>query len=245
MLGDHAQQKGSLVEPERLRFDFSHFEAPTEEELNQIEAIVNQKIRELDEVNVTLTSLDEARKMGATALFGEKYGEQVRVVSIGDFSMELCGGTHVNNIGRIGLVKVVSESSVGAGMRRIEALTGSQALAYLNDSERELKQVSARLKTAPHELTERIDALFQQLREKERELESLKTRLSGRQAAGLLEQAMDIAGVKVLVAELPNQDMNSLRANAEKLRDKWEVQWWYLVPVQKGRSAWWLLWPNP
>jgi alanyl-tRNA synthetase len=220
VLGDHAQQKGSLVEPERLRFDFSHFEAPTEEELNQIEAIVNQKIRELDEVNVTLTSLDEARKMGATALFGEKYGEQVRVVSIGDFSMELCGGTHVNNIGRIGLVKVVSESSVGAGMRRIEALTGSQALAYLNDSERELKQVSARLKTAPHELTERIDALFQQLREKERELESLKTRLSGRQAAGLLEQAMDIAGVKVLVAELPNQDMNSLRANAEKLRDK-------------------------
>jgi alanyl-tRNA synthetase len=220
VLGEHAEQKGSLVSPERLRFDFSHYAAPTPEELQQIEDIVNQRIWELHEVDVTLTSLEEARRMGAVALFGEKYGDEVRVIQVRDVSIELCGGTHVQNSGQIGLMKIVSEGSVGAGLRRIEALTGETAFHYLAEQERELREAAAVARVAPNEVAERMEALTRQLREREKEVEILRARLAAQSAAALLEQARDIEGVKLLVGQLPGLDMAALRQNGEMLRDR-------------------------
>lgn len=220
VLGEHAQQKGSLVEPERLRFDFSHFAPLSEEDIQRIEEIVNLKIWELQPVEVALTSLEEARKMGAMALFGEKYGDEVRVISIGDFSRELCGGTHVENTGQIGILKIINEGSIGAGLRRVEALTGSGALAHLTGSEKELKRAAAVIKAPPQELVERLETLNRQIKEKEKEIEVLKGKLSRQEAGNLLHHATEIGGIKVLVTEMPGQDMNTLRQNAEMLRDK-------------------------
>lgn len=220
VLGEHAQQKGSLVEPERLRFDFSHLAAVSEEELARIEELVNQAIWNMYEVKTVRKSIDEAREMGAIALFGEKYGDEVRVVKISDYSMELCGGTHVSNTGQIGLFKILSEGSVGSGLRRIEAVTGLYALNYLNRMEKELKTTAVRLHTVPVQVSERVEALNHTLKEKEREINELKASISKAASADLVDQAYEIKGVKVLFAEVPNLDMNSLRQNAEMLRDK-------------------------
>lgn len=220
VLGEHAQQKGSLVEPERLRFDFSHFEALTEDELERIESLVNEKIWELLPVRTIETTLEEARKMGAMALFGEKYGEKVRVVEVEGFSRELCGGTHVKNTGEIGLFKIVSESSIGSGLRRIEALTRHRALEYLKKAEKDLQAVAALYRVAPGEVLNRTEALQRQLKETEKELEALKVNLDRAKAASVLDAARDINGVKVLIAQVEVSDMNSLRQNAEMLRDK-------------------------
>ncbi|MGE5371963.1 MAG: alanine--tRNA ligase [Solirubrobacterales bacterium] len=220
VLGEHAQQKGSLVEAERLRFDFSHFAPVTAEELRRIEDIVNQRIWAVSPVTTTETDVDAAKRMGATALFGEKYGDKVRVVEVPDFSMELCGGTHVGNTGQIGLFKIISESSVGAGLRRIEAVTGLVALEMLRRAEDTLAQTAAVLKTNPAEVQERAETLLRQARETERELETLKAQLEKEKATDVLDQVRDIAGVKTLVAEIQASDMNSLRQNAELLRDK-------------------------
>jgi len=219
-LGEHAQQKGSLVEPERLRFDFTHLVAMTEEELQQVEAIVNQAVWSLYPVDTTVTSIAQAREMGATALFGEKYGEEVRMVVVGDFSRELCGGTHVKNSGQIGVFKLFSESSIGSGLRRIEALTGAHALAYLNGAEAELKAAANVLKTTPTELGHRIEGISRTLKEREREIESLKGKLSSASSGDLVSQARDYQGAKVLIAAVSGQDANSLRSQAEMLRDK-------------------------
>ncbi|MBO8159813.1 alanine--tRNA ligase [Thermosyntropha sp.] len=220
VLGEHAQQKGSLVEPERLRFDFSHLSSLTEEELRDIEYIVNEAIWQMFPVVVEETSLEEAKKMGAIALFGEKYGEEVRVVKAGDFSMELCGGTHVDNTGRIGMFKILSEGSIGSGLRRIEAVTGRYVLNHLNQLEKEMSYAATLLRTTPHNITEKIESLSRSLKEKEKELEQLKVKLSKASSEDLLSQAYEFNGVNVLVARTESEDVNLLRQNAEMLRDK-------------------------
>ncbi|MGE5422563.1 MAG: alanine--tRNA ligase [Ignavibacteriales bacterium] len=220
VIGEHAQQKGSLVEPDRLRFDFSHFTSLSLEEIKNIENIVNRKIWELLPVGTLQTSLDEAKKLGAMALFGEKYGDNVRVVQVETFSRELCGGTHVKNTGEIGLFRIISEGSVGAGLRRIEAVTGQQALNGLRTAEEELKKTASILKTSPLEVSDRIENLSRQLREKEKELENLKARLEKEKASDIMDAAIEINGVKVLIAEIEVSDINSLRQNAEMLKDK-------------------------
>ncbi len=220
IVGEHAQQKGSLVEPERLRFDFSHLAAVSEDELIKIEKMVNEAILEMYAVETTLTSIDKAREMGATALFGEKYGDEVRIVEVADFSMELCGGAHVSNTGQIGLFKILSEGSVGSGLRRIEAMTGRHALAYLNRSESQLKEAAASLRTVPSELFHRIEVLNRTIKERDKEIEALKARLSKASSDDILGQAYELNGSKILIAELQSEDANNLRQNAEMLRDK-------------------------
>jgi len=220
VLGEHAQQKGSLVEPSRLRFDFSHLASLDEDQLTAIENIVNQAIWSMYQVDTTVTDITKAREMGAIALFGEKYGDEVRVVKVEDFSQELCGGTHVKNTGQIGLFKITSEGSVGSGLRRIEALTGSYALAYLNQAETELKSIAAALKTSPGDLSHKVENLNRNLKEKEKEIEALKGRLSSAASGNLLEKAYQINEVQVLIEIVQGVDANSLRQNGEMLRDK-------------------------
>jgi alanyl-tRNA synthetase len=219
-VGEYAQQKGSLVEPERLRFDFSHFAPLTPEEIRRIEEIVNEKVWSLLPVNAQQTSLSEAKKLGAIALFGEKYGEQVRVVEVEGFSRELCGGTHVKSTGEIGLFRILSEASIGAGLRRIEAVTGSEAYRSLRQSDEELRRAAALMKVVPTEVAERTESLLRQLRETEKELEAVKTRMEKEKAADVLDQAVEVQDIRVLTAEIQASDMNSLRQNAETLRDK-------------------------
>ena len=219
-VGEHAQQKGSLVEPERLRFDFSHLSSLSDEELSQVENIVNEAILTMYPVTTSLNSLDKAREMGATALFGEKYGDEVRVVEVADFSMELCGGAHVTNTGQIGLFKIISEGSVGSGLRRIEAMTGRAALQYLNHCENQLKSAATILRTVPTEVPGRIENLNQNLKEKEKEIEALKARLSKASVEEILEKAYEYNGAKILIAATDSADANNLRQNAEMLKDK-------------------------
>ena len=220
VLGEHAQQKGSLVEPERLRFDFSHLAAVTEEELCEIENLVNEAIWSMHDVSKVVKSLDEARDMGAVALFGEKYGDQVRVVSVDDISMELCGGTHVNNTGEIGLFKLLSEGSVGSGLRRIEAVTGRYALDYFNAVEKELKSIAAVLRVTPTDAVKRVEQLNKNLREKDKEIETLKSKASQATSEDIISQAVTVGDVKTLIAVVSSPDTNTLRQNAEMLRDK-------------------------
>jgi alanyl-tRNA synthetase len=220
VLGEHAQQKGSLVEPSRLRFDFSHLASLDEAQLKAIENIVNQAIWSMYQVNTTVTDIAKARKMGAIALFGEKYGDEVRVVQVEDFSQELCGGTHVKNTGQIGLLKIISEGSIGSGLRRIEALTGHYALAYLNQAENELRTIAVALKTSPGDLSHKVESLNHSLKEKDKEIERLKGRLSRAASGNLLEKAYEIDGTHILIEVLEGVDANSLRQNAEMLRDK-------------------------
>lgn len=220
VLGDHAQQKGSLVEPARLRFDFSHLAALDSDQLREIERIVNEAIWQLYPVNTTVTNLEDARKMGAIALFGEKYGDQVRVVQVGDFSMEFCGGTHVSNTGQIGLFKLLSEGSVGSGLRRIEAITGKYAFEYLNSTERELKKCAAAMHTSVDEVSNRIEVLNQTLKEKEKEIEKLQNSIAKAGSKSLLEKAYLYKGARILIQAVPAQDAASLREQAEMMRDK-------------------------
>lgn len=220
VLGEHAQQKGSLVEPSRLRFDFSHLSSLDEAQLTAIEDIVNQAIWNMYPLKTTVTDIAQAREMGAIALFGEKYGDEVRVVQVEGFSQELCGGTHVKNTGQIGLFKILSEGSIGSGLRRIEALTGNYALAYLNQAESELKSIAQALRTSPADLSLKVEGLNHSLKEKDKEIENLKGRISRASSGNLLEKAYQINGVQVLVERLEGVDPNSLRQNAEMLRDK-------------------------
>jgi len=220
VLGEHAQQKGSLVEPERLRFDFSHLQPLTDEEISQVEQLVNKAIWENYPVVTYITSLAQARESGVTALFGEKYGDEVRVVEMGDFSRELCGGAHVRSTGQIGLFKIISESSIGSGLRRIEAYTGRKALEYVREMEKNLNEAAGLLKTNPHDLVARIEGLNRSLKEKEKELEMLKVSLTKAASTDLVNGAVDIKGTKVLVTRFDAEDMDNLRDTAERLRDK-------------------------
>ena len=220
VLGDHVNQAGSLVGPERLRFDFSHFSAVAQEELEQVEAMVNAVILSDHPVSIVETSQDAAREMGATALFGEKYGEKVRVVSIGDFSRELCGGVHVNASAEIGLFKLLSETGIGAGIRRIEAVTGQGAYEYVSGREKLLNEVAAALKTRPEDVPQRLDASLARIRELEKELGALAGKLAKTEVQDLLADLKEIQGVQAIVGKVSAADMDTLRSTADMVRDR-------------------------
>jgi alanyl-tRNA synthetase len=220
VLGTHVNQAGSLVAPDRLRFDFSHFGAVTADELEEIERKVNEQVWRNIEVNIMHKSLSEAKAMGAMALFGEKYGDEVRVVQVGDYSLELCGGCHVNNTAEIGLFKILSEAGIGAGTRRIEAATGRMAYEYLNAQLHTLKSVADELKTTIINVPQRIEALKGEMKGLERENESLRAKLSNLEASSLTEQVEEIKGVKVLAAKVNGVDMDNLRNMVDDLKTK-------------------------
>jgi alanyl-tRNA synthetase len=220
VLGDHVKQSGSLVNAERLRFDFTHFAKIEDEELQRVEAIANEHIRRNIAVATTVLPREEAMQTGATAVFDEKYGDQVRVVKMGDLSMELCGGTHVQRTGDIGFIKVVSESSVAAGVRRIEAVTGGGAVRYAEKIENELKKAALLINTNPLELSERMEKLLNHQKEMEREIEKLKGKLAARDSSDLIGSAREICGVKVLATAVDVPDVKTLRDFGDKVRDK-------------------------
>ncbi|MGJ3196237.1 alanine--tRNA ligase [Peribacillus frigoritolerans] len=220
VLGTHVNQAGSLVQAERLRFDFSHFGQITADEIEQIETIVNEKIWQSLQVNTDYKNIEEAKAMGAMALFGEKYGKIVRVVQIGDYSLELCGGVHVPNTAVIGLFKIVSESGIGAGTRRIEAVTGAGAYKLMTDQIGVLKDAAAKLKTNLKDVPSRIETVLAEVKDLHRENESLTAKLSNIEASSLVSNVKDVNGVQVLVAKVQATDMNNLRAMADDLKQK-------------------------
>lgn len=219
VLGAHVQQKGSLVNAERTRFDFAHNAPMTAEEIREVEALVNAEILANAGASAQVMALDDAQKSGAMMLFGEKYGETVRVLSIGS-SKELCGGTHVKATGDIGLFKIVAESGVAAGIRRVEAVTGDNALTYLQSLETTVQGAAMTLKTTPHELGQRLHAVLEQVRQLEKELTAAKSKLASAQGDELLAQAVDVKGLKVLAARLEGADAKTLRETMDKLKDK-------------------------
>ena len=220
VLGSHVEQKGSLVTPDRLRFDFAHFQSMTAEELAAVEEIVNKEIQAALPVETEVMSVDEAKKAGAMALFGEKYGEEVRVVSMGDFSKELCGGTHVSDTNVITTFKIVSESGIAAGVRRIEALTGDGVFAYYKEIEKKQAQIAAMLKTSPAEIEEKIAHLQAEIKALHSENESLKAKMAQEAVGDVLNQVQDVKGVKLLAVSLTDVDMNGLRDLGDQLKEK-------------------------
>ncbi|MDZ5470880.1 alanine--tRNA ligase (plasmid) [Bacillus sp. 31A1R] len=220
VLGTHVNQAGSLVEQDRLRFDFSHFGQVKQEELEQIESIVNEKIWKSLGVNIDYKGIAEAKEMGAMALFGEKYGDIVRVVQIGDYSLELCGGCHVPNTSVIGIFKIISESGIGAGTRRIEAVTGEGAYKLMNEQIAVLKDAASKLKTKPTEVSSRIEALQAEMKQLLRENESLTAKLGNIEAGNLVDKVQVIDGVNVLSARVQGADMNNLRNMMDDLKQK-------------------------
>ena len=220
VLGAHVEQKGSLVTPDRLRFDFAHFQAMTPEEIEKVEAIVNEEIAKALPVETKIMSLEEAKKTGAMALFGEKYGDSVRVVCMGDFSKELCGGTHVANTSEIATFKIVSEAGVAAGVRRIEALTGDAVFAYYKEAEKELAEAAKLLKTTPAGILEKIAGLQSEIKALQSENESLKSKLAKDALGDVMDQVCEVNGVKFLPAKVEGVDMNGLRDLGDQLREK-------------------------
>jgi alanyl-tRNA synthetase len=220
VLGEHVQQKGSLVAPDRLRFDFSHHAPVTEKELADIERLVNEQIQANAAAEAKEMSFDEAMDAGALAFFDEKYGDEVRVLRFGDFSMELCGGTHVDRVGDIGLFKIISESGISAGVRRIEAVAGRVAVDWLQGLDRSVRRVSGQLKASPEQLGERVEQLLKRSRELEKELERLKGRLASAAGSDLASQAVDVDGIKILAAHLEGVDPNGLRDTVDQLKNK-------------------------
>ncbi len=220
LLGEHVTQKGSLVEAERLRFDFSHFEPVTREQLARLEDMVNEQIRENLDVETKLMGFDDAKKTGAMALFGEKYGETVRVLKMGDFSTELCGGTHVRRAGDIGLFKILYETGIAAGVRRIEAVTGKGALDFVEQNETRLSRVAQLVKASRDDVEDKVDQMVQKLRKLEKENEQLKGKLASQKGGDLAGQAIEINGIKVLAAQLDGADPKSLRDTVDQLKNK-------------------------
>ena len=220
VLGDHVEQSGSYQDGERTRFDFSHGQAMTAEEIKKVEAIVNEKIAEDLPVETKVMSLEEAKKTGAMALFGEKYGDTVRVVMIGDFSRELCGGTHVGHTGDIASFKILSESGVAAGIRRIEALTGRNVTAYYQEMEEKLAETARILKTTPVSLTERAEHLMAELKALQSENESLKSKAAKEALGDVMDQVVEVNGVKLLATKVSGVDMNGLRELGDQLKAK-------------------------
>ncbi|MEW6182526.1 MAG: alanine--tRNA ligase [Bacillota bacterium] len=220
VLGSHVNQAGSLVASERLRFDFSHYQAVNPGELQRVEEMVNRAILAAIPVEAFETSLEEAREIGAVALFGEKYGDTVRVVRIGDFSIELCGGTHLRNTVEAGVFKIISEGSVASGIRRIEAVTGEAALTYLNTALDDYRRIAEVLKASPRDLSSRVTSLMEQLKELSRENESLKDKAAAYEVLDLLNRQQDINGVNVLVSRANASDMAQLRGLLDILRER-------------------------
>ena len=235
VLGTHVEQAGSYVDGERLRFDFSHFAAMTGEELSKVEAIVNEQIAKALPVRTEIMNLEEAKKTGAMALFGEKYGESVRVVSMGDFSTELCGGTHVSNTGVISVFKIVSESGVAAGVCRIEALTGNGVLAYYKQLEETLEEAAKIMKTTPAALTEKCRHITAELKSLQSENESLKSRAAKEALGDVMSQVKEVKGLKLLAASVKNVDMNGLRDLGDSLKEKLGEGVVVLLSEKEGR----------
>ncbi|KIU53779.1 MULTISPECIES: alanine--tRNA ligase [Pseudomonas] len=221
VLGEHVQQKGSLVDSQRLRFDFSHFEAVKPEQLKALEDIVNREVRNNTEVMTEETDIETAKQKGAMALFGEKYGDSVRVLSMGgDFSVELCGGIHAKRTGDIGLLKIISEGGVASGVRRIEAVTGAAALAYLNAAEEQLKEAAQLVKGSRENLVDKLSAVLERNRQLEKQLEQLQAKAASAAGDDLSASAVDVKGVKVLAARLDGQDGKALLALVDQLKNK-------------------------
>jgi alanyl-tRNA synthetase len=219
-LGEHVTQKGSLVDAERLRFDFSHFEPLSSTQLQTIERLVNHQIRHNYPVETRIMSLDDAKSAGAMALFGEKYDDQVRVLRMGDFSTELCGGTHVNAVGDIGLFKIIAESGIASGVRRIEAITGDRAILWVGEEEARLSHIAEMLKSGREDVDDKVVQLLERSRTLEKELERLKGQLASAAGDGLAAEAVDVGGVKVLAAKLDGADQKSLRETLDQLKNK-------------------------
>lgn len=220
VLGNHVEQAGSFVSSDRLRFDFTHFSAMTDEEISKVEDIVNEHIAMSLPVNTQIMSIEDAKKEGAMALFGEKYSEQVRVVSMGDFSKELCGGTHVSNTASITVFKILSDTGIAAGVRRIEALTGQCVLDYYKGLENKLYEAAKTAKAEPSQLTGRIESLYEEIKALKSENEKLKSKLASSSLGDVMDQVKEVKGVKLLAANVPELDMNGLRNLGDQLKDK-------------------------
>ncbi|MBQ0026685.1 MAG: alanine--tRNA ligase, partial [Lachnospiraceae bacterium] len=220
VLGGHVEQAGSDVDEARLRFDFTHFSAMTPSEIKQVEEIVNEQIAQGLEVHTDIMDVEEAKKTGAMALFGEKYAEKVRVVSMGDFSKELCGGTHVSNTNTISCFKIISENGISAGVRRIEALTSKGLLAYYADIEEKYNKLSQTAKVAPDMLETKIAQLIAENKQLASENEKLKAKMASDSLGNVMNQVVEVKGVKVLAASIDGAGMNELRTLSDDLRDK-------------------------
>ncbi|HSG53615.1 MAG TPA: alanine--tRNA ligase [Rheinheimera sp.] len=220
VLGEHVTQKGSLVGPERLRFDFSHFEAVKPEELRRIEQMVNEQIQHNHMLQTRLMPIEQAKAAGAMALFGEKYDDEVRVLSMGEFSIELCGGTHVSRTGDIGMFKIVSEGGIASGVRRIEAVSGNGAVAYIQQLEQQAQFVASALKGDLFSISERVQQALERSKQLEKEIEQLKAKMASQAGASLLDQANDVNGATVLIAQLPATDPKALRTMLDELKNK-------------------------
>jgi alanyl-tRNA synthetase len=235
VLGLHVEQKGSLVAAERLRFDFSHTQALTPEELCRVEELVNSAIRRNAPAETRVMALDEAVAAGAMSLFGEKYESDVRVLSIGDFSMELCGGTHVERAGDIGFFKILSESGVAAGVRRVEAVTGKTAYEWVVHTDQVLRDVAALLRGSRDDVDEKVRELVDRSRRLEKEVQQLKSKLASGQGGDLTSQAKDVDGIKVLAARIDDADARSLRDAVDQLKSKLGSSVIVLATVQEGK----------
>jgi alanyl-tRNA synthetase len=237
VLGDHVQQKGSLVEPERLRFDFAHYEPVTPAQLREIEDMVNAHIRANDEAVTRIMSIDDAMNSGAMALFGEKYDAEVRVLSLGEFSVELCGGTHVQLTGDIGLLKIVAETGIAAGVRRIEAVTGEAAMQWVNRNESRLQRVAELVRGSRDDVDEKVMQLLEKNRALEKELQQLKGKLASSQGSDLASQAVDVEGLKVLAARMEGADVKTLRDTLDQLKNKLGSAAVVLAAVNDGKVS--------
>jgi len=237
LLGDHVQQKGSLVDPDRLRFDFSHFEPISREQLQTIERLVNQQIRVNHIVETRVMALEDAKEAGAMALFGEKYADQVRVLRMGEFSTELCGGTHVNAVGDIGLFKITAETGIASGVRRIEAVTGERAIEWMEADADRLYRVSQLVKSGRGDVEDKVAQLAERTRKLEKELDRLKARQALAAGSDLAENAVDVAGVKVLTASLDGVAPKSLRDTMDQLKNKLGSAVILLASVSDGKVS--------
>ncbi|MEO8203068.1 MAG: alanine--tRNA ligase-related protein, partial [Betaproteobacteria bacterium] len=237
VLGRHVHQKGSLVDAHKTRFDFSHNEPMTEAQMRRVETLVNREIQRNSEVQARTMKYDDAIKAGAMALFGEKYGDEVRVLGMGEYSTELCGGTHVQRTGDIGLFKIVSETGVAAGIRRVEAVTGEGALALVQEQEMRLVEAAAAVKAQPGELNTRIAQILDNVKSLERELGKLKSKLASSQGDDLASQAVEVNGARVLAATMEGADAKALRETLDKLKDKLKSAAIVLGTVTDGRVS--------
>ena len=237
VLGSHVEQKGSLVTPDRLRFDFAHFQPMTAEEIAEVEALVNKEIRAALPVTTDVMNIEEAKKSGAMALFDEKYSENVRVVAMGDFSKELCGGTHVANTSEILAFKILSESGIAAGVRRIEALTGDEVFAYYKEQEAQLANAAKLLKTKPEAVSEKIEHLYAEIKALQSENEALKSKAAKDALGDVMNQVQEIKGVKLLAARVDDVDMNGLRDLGDQLKEKLGDGVVVLASVKDGKVS--------
>ena len=220
ILGDHVQQKGSLVAPDRLRFDFSHYEAVTDDQIVAIEALVNDEIRKNVVAQTKVMNYDDAVASGAVALFGEKYGDEVRVLNFGDFSVELCGGTHVDRTGDIGMFKITSEGGIASGVRRVEAVTGKGALAWLAAKQHALENIAKLLRSQPNQVSGKVEQLLKRNKQLEKELVQAKQALAMGSTGDHFDDVQEIDGIKVLATRIDGADAKTLRDAVDRFKDK-------------------------